>query len=201
MWRELLQPAKSVAKAPATSTDGRTIYAVGDIHGRLDLLDPLLAQIRGDARLRGGDTKPVLVFVGDYVDRGAASRGVVDRLVALSQGDVFEVRALKGNHDAALLAFLDDAAFGPTWCEHGGRQTLRSYGVSPPTSRFDTDGWLATRDAFDSAVPDEHRQFLAGLELIVTYGDYAFVHAGLRPGVALSDQREEDLLWIRGDFL
>jgi serine/threonine protein phosphatase 1 len=178
------------------------IYAVGDVHGRLDLLDPLLEQI-GEEALTAGDhrPKPVLVFVGDYIDRGAASKGVIDRVIAVQRERAFEVRALKGNHEEALLAFLEDANFGPTWCENGGTQTLASYGVTPPILRKDSDGWVKARDAFEQALPAEHVGFLAGLELSVVYGDYVFVHAGLRPGVPLGAQQERDLLWIRQEFL
>jgi serine/threonine protein phosphatase 1 len=182
------------------STDGRVIYAVGDVHGRLDLLDPLLEQIRDDA-LTAALPKSVLIFVGDYIDRGGASKGVIDRVIALQHEGVFEVRALKGNHEEALLAFLDDASFGPTWCENGGTQTLVSYGVTAPSLRKDSAGWVKARDAFEQALPAEHLGFLASLELSVVYGGYVFVHAGLRPGVPLGAQQERDLLWIRQEFL
>ena len=178
------------------------IYAVGDVHGRLDLLDPLLQQIREEA-LTAVDhlPKPILIFVGDYIDRGAASKGVIDRVIALQRERTFEVRALKGNHEEALLAFLEDASFGPTWCENGGTQTLVSYGVNPPILRGDTEAWVEARNAFEQALPAEHLGFLASLELNVVYGDYVFVHAGLRPGVPLGAQQERDLLWIRQEFL
>jgi serine/threonine protein phosphatase 1 len=142
-----------------------------------------------------------LIFVGDYVDRGGSSKGVIDRVLALQREGAFELRALKGNHEEALLAFLDDASFGPTWCEHGGAQTLSSYGVTPPQLRIDTDEWVKTRDALAQALPPEHVSFLTSLELTAVYGDYVFVHAGLRPAVPLDEQSEADLLWIRRDFL
>lgn len=174
---------------------------MGDVHGRLDLLDPLLDRILQDARDMEGSTRPVLVFVGDYVDRGAASKGVIDRVIGLQAGTDFEVKALKGNHEEAMLAFLDDPDFGPTWIEHGGAQTLASYGVTPPILRMDTLAWEKARDAFAEAVPPAHLAFLGALELMAVVGDYVFVHAGLRPGVPLEAQREPDLLWIRQDFL
>src|SRR5271170_4138170 len=103
--------------AKPVSTDGRTIYAVGDVHGRLDLLDPLLDQIRDDAFAKSQANPPVLIFVGDYVDRGAWSKGVIDCLIALQREAAFEVRTLKGNHEEALLDFLGDANVGPAWCD------------------------------------------------------------------------------------
>lgn len=174
---------------------------MGDVHGRLDLLDPLLERIRLDAADLEPANRPVLVFVGDYVDRGAASRGVIERVIELEAGDGFEVRALKGNHEEALLAFLADPAFGPTWIEHGGAQTLSSYGVTPPILRMDGEAWDKARDALAEAMPPAHLAFLRRLELTAVIGDFLFVHAGVRPGVPLEAQREPDLLWIRQDFL
>lgn len=187
--------------ARPASTEGRRVYAIGDVHGRLDLLDPLLDQIRQDARYVDGEATPVLVFVGDYVDRGVGSKGVIDRVIELQAGPDFEVRALKGNHKEAMLAFLTDPNFGPTWSEHGGVQTLSSYGIVAPILRMDAQEWEKARAAFAEALPVAHLNFLSGLELMTVIGDYVFVHAGLRPGVPLKAQREPDLLWIRQDFL
>ena len=183
------------------STEGRLIYAVGDVHGRLDLLEPLLDQIRADAARAETESAPVLVFVGDYVDRGTASKGVIDTVIDLTREGAFEVCALKGNHEEAMLTFLQDANFGPTWSEHGGAQTLVSYGVSAPMLRMDDEQWEAARQAFAEALPVDHLRFLRTLSLTATFGDYLFVHAGLRPGIALEDQEEHDLLWIRQEFL
>jgi serine/threonine protein phosphatase 1 len=188
------------AKAPP-STDGRLAYAVGDVHGRLDVLQPLAAEIAADMAATAAAERPVLVFLGDYVDRGPASAGVIDLILELSAEPDFEVRALKGNHEEAMLTFLDDPAFGATWMGHGGAATLASYGVQPPASRTDPDVWADTRDAFAKALPATHLHFLLGLELTTVVGDYAFVHAGVRPGVPLDRQSERDLLWIRYEFL
>jgi len=182
-------------------TAGRLVYAIGDIHGRHDLLEPLLADILHDADATGPAEPPILIFLGDYVDRGPASRQVVETILALCERPGLEVRTLKGNHEEALLQYLDDTAFGPTWMEHGGGTTLSSYGVSPPATRTDPLAWAATRDAFLGALPPEHLGFFQSLELMVTVGDYAFVHAGVRPGAPLDRQAEKDLLWIRGEFL
>jgi serine/threonine protein phosphatase 1 len=185
----------------AASTGGRLIYAVGDIHGRLDLLDRLLRLILDDLAERALDRPPMLVFVGDYVDRGSASRGVIQRLLALRASEGLEVRNLKGNHEQAMLQFLGDASRGAEWVSYGGAATLASYGVPPPALDADEATWEATRQAFAAAVPEDHLDFLWSLELAVEAGDYLFVHAGVRPGVALGEQREQDLLWIRDDFL
>ena len=194
------------AHHPAPSTDGRLIYAVGDVHGRLDVLGPLLNDILQDAvaaeaQAQASAPRPLLVFLGDYVDRGPDSKGVIDLILEMRAMGRFEVRALKGNHEEALLGFLDDPAFGATWIEHGGGPTLASYGVQPPAQRTDLDAWARARDALADLLPADHRRFYEGLELMVTQGDYAFVHAGVRPGVPLARQAERDLLWIRQDFL
>ena len=189
------------APAAPPSTGGRLVYAVGDVHGRLDVLEPLLRDIGQDVLATSPAERPLLIFLGDYVDRGPDSRRVIDMVLHL-QGDMaFETVALKGNHEEALLQFLQDPAFGATWMEHGGGSTLVSYGVQPPPGRTDVEAWARTRDALDRQLPEPHRKFYEELELIRTVGDYAFVHAGVRPGVALEDQAERDLLWIRHEFL
>ena len=185
----------------APSTGDRLVYAVGDIHGRLDLLRPLIEDIAADAHLSAQKDRPLLVFLGDYVDRGPHSRKVIDLILWLIADGHFEVCALKGNHEEALLKFLDTPSFGSSWIEHGGAPTLVSYGVQPPTRRTDPDAWVETREEFAAAVPQEHKDFFENLSHTAVVGDYVFVHAGVRPGVPLSEQEERDLLWIRQDFL
>lgn len=188
------------ARSPATP-GGRLVYAVGDIHGRADLLRSLMGKISDDASRASPGAQPVLVFVGDYVDRGPGAKDVIDQVIALQLAGRFEVRSLKGNHEEFLLRFLQDAAVGASWSEYGGLQTLAAYGVAPPSRRTSSKEWELTRRALEAAIPPPHAKFLSGLESIAIYGDYAFVHAGVRPGVPLTDQREEDLLWIRDEFL
>jgi len=198
--RGLLRRGPRTSASPPTVGE-RLVYAVGDIHGCAELLASLLATIRADAaELRPGQPT-VIVFLGDYVDRGDGSREVIDQVIALAADPRFEVRALKGNHEEALLAFLDDPDFGPTWAEYGGVQTLRSYGVPAPVLRSQTSEWSKVREAFQLALPQTHLRFLSQLELTAVYGDYVFVHAGLRHGVALEAQSERDMLWIREEFL
>ncbi|MEJ2373895.1 MAG: metallophosphoesterase family protein [Pseudolabrys sp.] len=171
------------------------IYAIGDIHGRLDLLERAIAAIARDVAEHG--PAALTVTVGDYIDRGPASRGVIDLLAQ----DPFAAPlvALKGNHEDMLEAFLADPAVGPHWLDNGGLATLRSYGVDlRGQGRAD---FAAARDALRAALPPAHRDFLRGLRTWFSAGDYFFCHAGVRPGVALDCQREEDLIWIRGEFL
>ena len=175
---------------------------MGDVHGRLDVLGPLLHDIVADAAASRPAERPLLIFLGDYVDRGADSRGVVDLILRMRDFDRLETRVLKGNHEEALLNFLGDpTAMGPLWVDHGGATTLASYGVQPPATRTDPEAWVKAGEAFARQLPAEHRRFYETLELMVTVGDYAFVHAGVRPGVNLAEQSERDLLWIRQEFL
>jgi serine/threonine protein phosphatase 1 len=185
----------------APTPGGRVVYAIGDVHGCADLLASLVAAIQADAARLAPKQRPVIIFVGDYVDRGEGSRDVIDQVIALMDNPAFDVRALKGNHEEALLQFLDDPEFGQTWLEFGGGPTLRSYGVDAPRLRSHASEWRAAQAAFQVALPRHHLEFLRDLELMAIYGDYVFVHAGVRAGVALADQAESDLLWIRNDFI
>jgi serine/threonine protein phosphatase 1 len=177
------------------------VYAVGDVHGRYDVLIPLLHDIAQDALVTRPEQRPLLVFLGDYVDRGPESRQVVDLVLKLQADGAFEIAALKGNHEEALLQFLAEPAFAMTWMEHGGGATLTSYGVEPCLMRTDAGGWEMVRDIFVGVLPQAHRRFYEQLELVRIVGDYAFVHAGVRPGVGLDVQAAHDLLWIRYEFL
>jgi serine/threonine protein phosphatase 1 len=172
------------------------VYVIGDIHGRLDLLDRMIAAITRDAKQHGADS--LTVTLGDYIDRGPKSRGVLDRLLANPfPGDYV---ALKGNHEALLEAFLNDPAVGTRWQHLGGLETLHSFGVrvSPLMGGRDFDQVSAQLRA---ALSPEHMKFLASLKTSLTFGRYFLCHAGVRPGVPLDRQSEEDLLWIRDEFL
>ncbi len=205
MLRRLFSRAKPAATAEGPTTGGALIYAIGDIHGRRDLLDVLVAKIRLDVATRADEAsagqRPVLIFIGDYVDRGPDSRGVIDVALRLAASGEFEVRALKGNHEEQMLAFLKDPRAGPAWLDFGGGATLVSYGVAPPAGRTDDAAWEDARHALGDALPPEHLDFFKRLELAVVCGDYLFVHAGVRPGIPLNEQSEHDLLWIRDEFL
>jgi serine/threonine protein phosphatase 1 len=185
------------AQAPA----GRRIYAVGDIHARADLLAILLRSIEDDARETARDRDPpVLVFTGDYIDRGLQARETIDLVLRLSDED-WELRFLKGNHEAALLRFLDAPQTGPDWFRLGGAETLFSYGLAAPGDLADPFVLNRTRDALRMAMPSSHMRFFHRLELFARYADYVFVHAGLRPGRSLEQQDEADMLSIRDPFI
>lgn len=186
--------------AAARVPEGRRVYAIGDVHGRADLLDDLLARIEADVADGAFEGRPALVFLGDYIDRGLQSRAVIDRVLALDPAR-YELRFLKGNHEAALLEFLEDPSSGPFWMTIGGAETLYSYGVSAPAFDAPPEEYAAAAAALRAAMPGEHHAFLAALELTARYGDYLFVHAGVRPGRSLDAQDERDLLQIRDPFL
>lgn len=175
------------------------LYAVGDVHGRDDLLEKLLLKIEQDGASAPVSRK-VLIFLGDYVDRGLRSKQVIDRLCDLRL-DGFETVFLKGNHELAMQQFLGDAQFGRTWKYYGGLETLHSYGIDDLTLSDDPRDFERARQRFLDVLPSEHRDFLDRLSLWAEFGDFYFVHAGVRPGISLARQIEDDLLWIREDFL
>ena len=181
---------------------GMVVYAIGDVHGRLDLLTALIERIRADRSTLPSGTRPLLIFLGDYIDRGPDSAGVVDFVLKLRNADRrVSVRTLKGNHEDALLTFLRDASMGPAWSQYGGAETVRSYGVRAPLQQEDAESWEPARIALREAMPKPHLDFYEALETHIVLGDYCFVHAGLRPGVPIAEQAEQDMLSIRNDFL
>ena len=188
--------------APACAPPGVTLYVIGDIHGRLDLLYPLLRKIAFDAARLPPEEQRELIFLGDYIDRGPDSRGVIGLVLStIAERDFWSVTALKGNHEAALLEFLDDPSTWPMWSQFGARETLSSYGVDPPEWNAGEEDWARASRELGLLMPPAHKEFLQGLAMVVERGDYLCVHAGVRPGIPLHQQTEQDLLWIRDDFL
>ena len=175
---------------------GTRAYVIGDIHGRADLLSPLLERIDADLQERPVPY-PVEIFLGDYIDRGPNSREVIDRLIARSC--VRETIFLRGNHETYLSAFLDQPAIFSEWRQIGGLETLMSYGMQP-SLRMEADEQIRLAAAFQRVLPESHRLFLDSLSTSLSAGDYFFVHAGIRPGIPFAKQRDEDLLWIRRGF-
>jgi serine/threonine protein phosphatase 1 len=179
-------------------TTATRVYAVGDVHGRLDLLLRLEAAIRNDLEARPS-AAPLVCYLGDYVDRGPSSAGVIDHLAAPTYDGLRRI-FLRGNHEDRMLAFLEEpAANGPGWVKFGGREALTSYGL--PEADIEAEDWQALRDALAAALPPAHLTFLGALELALRWRGYLFVHAGLDPGRPLGDQDEHDLMWIREPFL
>lgn len=174
------------------------MYAIGDIHGRLDPLVQLVEAVRRDAAGVRAERR-VMVFLGDYLDRGLESRQVIDFLLASPAPD-FETVYLKGNHEALALAFLDDPVAGRQWLAAGGQATLVSYGVAAPPTPRSADFLHSLRRGFAAALPGTHRAFLDRLVTQHVEGDYAFAHAGILPGTPLSAQPEAALLWSGAEF-
>jgi len=180
--------------------DGYRVYAIGDVHGRLDLLDGLLAQIADDHRNRADGAKPLLILLGDLIDRGPDSRGVVERVLS---GPLpgFQTLTLCGNHEEALLRLLDEAEPGllERWLHFGGDACVTSYGDDPVrlSAMAEPDAIARLREL----IPATHQEFLRSLADTFRFGDYLFVHAGIRPGIPLQRQQPADLRWIREPFL
>ncbi len=182
---------------------GTRLYVVGDIHGRADLLARVQEMIQRDAE-NAPERRKVVVYLGDYVDRGPHSAQVIDRLIErpLSAADaaVEEVHLI-GNHEAMMLSFLDDPREGPLWLLNGGDATMASYGLDLAAPGARLGSLDALSEALRAAVPAPHRRFLAELAYWHREGGYLMVHAGIRPGVPVEQQSARDLLWIRGEFL
>jgi serine/threonine protein phosphatase 1 len=177
--------------------DGIRIYAVSDVHGCADLLRRVFAAI--DLHLsRAGPARALHVFLGDYIDRGPDSRETIDLLI--ERGRRHESIFLKGNHEAFLAEVMQDTARLDVWKDYGGLQTLMSYGIAP-SLKPDRDEGNDLIEQLRNRMPLRHLQFFENLRSSFVCGDFFFVHAGVRPGVPLRSQREEDLLWIREEFL
>jgi serine/threonine protein phosphatase 1 len=176
---------------------GLRVYAVGDIHGRFDLLNKLLARIDTDIALRP-TVRPVYVFLGDYIDRGSSSRETIDRLI--EHGETHESVFLKGNHELIAIKCLSDPSLFDQWMRLGGLETLKSYGAAPATLANGKQ-IVELQAAFHNALPQAHFRFFRDLRSSFACGDFFFAHAGVKPKVDLSRQKQSDLLWIRGEFL
>jgi serine/threonine protein phosphatase 1 len=184
-------------RPPARGPKGRRAYVIGDVHGRLDLLDRLLADI--DADLCASPAKALLVLLGDLIDRGPQSAQVVERLRTYRREGVQPVFLL-GNHEEVLLRILDGAApLIARWRMFGGTECLMSYGVDG--SALDGLDEAQSVALVRKAIPPKHVEFLRSFADTCRFGDYLLVHAGIRPGVELAGQKQSDLRWIRDPFL
>ena len=177
---------------------GYRAYVVGDVHGRVDLLEHLLAKIHADLQRRPAP-KTLLVFVGDLVDRGPSSAQVIDRLRCYRRAGVQPVFLL-GNHEEVLLRIIaGDSSVVASWLKFGGLQCLQSYGVTLAEIRARSAEQVV--ELVQATVPREHVEFLETFVDSCRFGDYLFVHAGIRPGVEVDQQSQSDLRWIRDPFL
>ena len=186
--------AASSRSVNASAPSDTRIYAVGDIHGRADLLSEIIARIDDDIRRRP-IAHTIEVYLGDYVDRGPQSKTVIDLLTVrlVANGAV----CLRGNHEAVMEGFLQDPAILEYWLPLGGMQTLASYGIE----LHENETAFSLHRRFLDAFPRAHELFMQCLRNQFSCGDFLFVHAGIRPGVPLDDQDPNDLIWIRDEFL
>lgn len=195
---------KGVSYSEAAAPAGVRLYAIGDVHGRADLLQAMLARIEAELAIdRPADWR--IILLGDYVDRGMDSRGVIDELLNRQRRDEHFIM-LAGNHDTGFLGFLEKPDPKGLFMQFGGIQTAQSYGVTlkrPYRHGIEEGdrGFLETSAQLQQAVPPEHIEFLRTLPHGCLAGDFFFCHAGVRPGVPLDKQDPEDLIWIRNDFL
>lgn len=185
-------------RPPAAVPAGVRLYVIGDIHGRLDLLTQLLSKIEQDMGDKAASSK--LIFLGDYIDRGADSKGVVERLMQPLPGDGQPI-FLMGNHEQYLLEFFETASRGTAWLTYGGTATLLSYAISCPPGNPTPERLSALQKNLRERFPASHRAFLAATLPSYSCGDYFFAHAGARPNIPLEQQDVKDLLWIRHEFL
>ena len=183
---------------PPRAPKGYRAYAVGDVHGRLDLLDQLLAEIEQEVERRPA-RRNLLVMLGDLIDRGPDSNGVVERMRTYRH-ELIKPYFLAGNHEEVLLRILKgERGILASWLKYGGGECLQSYGCDP--SQLDGRSERSALAKVRHVIPQEHAQFIAGFSDTLSFGDYLFVHAGIRPGVELTLQSQTDLRWIRSPFL
>jgi serine/threonine protein phosphatase 1 len=196
-FRRLSRRSAAPRPQPRGRDDAR-LYAVGDVHGCLDLLDSLLGLIEADSASRPG-RRTFIVFLGDLIDRGPSSAGVIERLRTYRPEGVTPI-FLAGNHEEILTRVLDgDREILPDWLTFGGAECLESYGMDPlALKRMDPAEAI---EKIRAAVPAEHVEFIESFADTFRFGDYLFVHAGIRPGIDLAEQDQFDLRWIREPFL
>lgn len=188
-------------EALAGLPEGERVYAIGDIHGRADLLDRLLLRVGHDVADRDrGQERATLVFLGDYVDRGDRSREVIDRLLELEGSARYETVFLKGNHEDAMLRFLRAPEGNADWLSYGGLATLMSYGVREVAQAMPPERLRAAAAQLAENLPAAHLRFLDRLRLTWQSGGYFFCHAGVCPDLAQAEQPEDSLLWGDPDF-
>ncbi len=196
MIGSLRQILRRRAPAPPAVAAGRRVYAVGDIHGRLDLFHAITDAIDTDDRARG-EANTTCILLGDLVDRGPHSADVVAHAIAWSRGRA--VQLIAGNHEEMFLIALEDIEAFRHFVKIGGRETIDSYGVDPEL--FDGATYGEAMALARAAIPADHLDFLASAPGSIRIDDYLFAHAGIRPGVDLASQSDEDLRWIREPFL
>ncbi len=184
------------AIAPTCVPPGQRIYAIGDIHGRLDVFMAIMAAIESDDSARG-PAQTTVILLGDLVDRGPDSAGVIAAARDWSRRRT--VRCLSGNHEEMFLASFEDEGTLRHFLRYGGRETLLSYPIT--AEEYGVATLKEVQELMHARIPADDIAFMHGMEDLIRIGDYVFVHAGIRPATALEDQSTSDLRWIRGEFL
>lgn len=197
-WKKLFGGTEEKEARRFSAPENKALYAVGDIHGRADLLAKLCETIKKDIAALPEGVSAELIFLGDYIDRGFHSREVIDYLLKLSIPNT-EIVFLAGNHEDMMLDFMNDPANGQLWLGVGGLAALASYGIYV-SEESDLEELVGAASDLQDKLPVGHLQFLKNLREDCSAGDYYFVHAGIRPGVPLDAQRRRDKLGIRREF-
>ncbi len=198
--RDTEDPVPMAGGRPARLAAGERVYAVGDVHGRSDLVATMEAEIGADLRARPPAGEVTIVYLGDYVDRGVDSRGVLDLLTGLAPRPARR-RLLIGNHDWWLRNWLETGDLARAWLQSGADATIASYGLPPLPPLADGEAVARARRTVLRRMPPGHRRLLNELRSYHRQGDYLFVHAGVRPGLPLDAQQARDLMFIREPFL
>lgn len=172
------------------------IYAIGDVHGCLDLLLELEAKIKADCV----NEQALIIMLGDYVDRGPNSSGVIEHLINSPNFNAKRI-CLLGNHELTMLDFIENPKQNASWLEFGGQETLLSYGLSEDDIKQAAFNKKKFAHKINSFIPYEHINFLKQLPILLQYPEHVFVHAGIRVNIAMKDQQDADFLWIRDDFI
>lgn len=197
-WR---RPAAPLLAGNGNAPAGMRIYAIGDVHGRADLLQLMFDTIVADAENTVPARDVAVVLLGDLIDRGMQSKEVIELAMAPRLPPGFAYTVLMGNHERMLLDFVETGKGGAAWLEMGGAATLSSYHCAPPAGRASRGALARLREDLIRQMPERHRHFLRNLSASATYEDYFFVHAGIDPKRSLARQRDSDMLWIRARFL
>jgi serine/threonine protein phosphatase 1 len=193
----LLKPFKSIRVVKPFLPDNTRVYCIGDIHGRDDLLAELLTKIELDYRFFKGQI--IIIFLGDFIDRGDCSKQVIDRILSHEKPSVKYIY-LRGNHEQTLLECLQTPNLIPSWLSFGGQATLASYQVTIDHILTNSEEFALIQQQFKNNLPREHYEFFIKTRLCYSLGGYFFVHAGIYPKRDLEEQYSEDMLWIREKF-
>lgn len=195
----MIPTSTSWAPAPGTVPPGHRLYAVGDIHGRADLLDAVINKVVEDSA-EIPEMRKALIFLGDYIDRGPESSTVVDMMLEADPKGI-EVINLMGNHEQFLLMFLRNSDIGAGWLQNGGMETFESYGIELDGRDWDIFDYDQLQAELEAVLPLSHIRFFEKLRVKYQEGDYFFTHAGVSPASDINKQKAQDLLWIREPFL